>query len=538
MFKTEESEQGPHEKRLLNKLLNDYNVLERPVANESEPLLLSFGLTLQQIIDVDEKNQQIISNIWLKLEWVDVNLRWNASEFGGIQDLRIPPHKIWKPDVLMYNSADEKIDSTFPTNVVVRNNGSCTYIPPGIFKSTCKIDITWFPFDDQKCEMKFGSWTYDGFQLDLRLANEDGGDLSTYITNGEWILIGLPGVRNEIFYACCPEPYVDITFTIHIRRRTLYYGFNLIIPCVLISSMTLLGFTLPPDSGEKLTLGVTILLSLTVFLLQLAETMPPTSDAVSIIGVTILLSLSVFQMLVTETLPPSSDAVSIIGTYFACIMIMVAFSVVMTVVVLNYHHRNSDTHEMPEYIRTIFLLWLPWILRMHRPAKISARLKATSSFTTSGGRSSRLSAPDLKERSSKSLLANVLDIDDDFRLQHGPNSNAGASSAMSGGDSACGYVQLIGPSVEGTPTTTLHGATGAAAANPTSCLSSQRELAAILREVRYITKRMRDDDATQDIISEWKFAGMVVDRVCFILFTAFTVISTCVCLFSAPHLVA
>lgn len=35
----------------------------------------------------------------------------------------------------------------------------------GIFKSTCKIDITWFPFDDQRCEMKFGSWTYDGFQV-------------------------------------------------------------------------------------------------------------------------------------------------------------------------------------------------------------------------------------------------------------------------------------------------------------------------------------------------------------------------------------
>ena len=39
------------------------------------------------------------------------------------------------------------------------------------------------------------------------------------------------------------------------RRRTLYYFFNLIVPCVLISSMALLGFTLPPDSGEKLTLG-------------------------------------------------------------------------------------------------------------------------------------------------------------------------------------------------------------------------------------------------------------------------------------------
>ena len=44
--------QGPHEKRLLNHLLNNYNVLERPVANESEPIQISFGITLMQIIDV------------------------------------------------------------------------------------------------------------------------------------------------------------------------------------------------------------------------------------------------------------------------------------------------------------------------------------------------------------------------------------------------------------------------------------------------------------------------------------------------------
>lgn len=66
---------------------------------------------------------------------------------------------------------------------------------------------------------------------------------------------GMPGKKNTINYQCCPEPYVDVTFTIQIRRRTLYYFFNLIVPCVLISSMALLGFTLPPDSGEKLTLG-------------------------------------------------------------------------------------------------------------------------------------------------------------------------------------------------------------------------------------------------------------------------------------------
>ncbi|XP_022258640.1 neuronal acetylcholine receptor subunit alpha-7-like isoform X4 [Limulus polyphemus] len=463
------SEQGPHERRLINDLLRDYNVMERPVANESEPLLLSFGLTLQQLIDVDEKNQIVTSNLWLNLEWVDVNLRWNVSQYGGIRDIRIAPKYIWKPDVLMYNSADERIDSTFPTNVVVQHNGSCSYIPPGIFKSTCKIDITWFPFDDQKCVMKFGSWTYDGNALDLLLPSEEA-DLSTYIDNGEWDLRGFPGVRNLIYYTCCPEPYVDITFTLHIRRRTLYYGFNLIIPCVLISSMALLGFALPPDSGEKLTLGVTILLSLTVFLLLVAETMPPTSDAVPLIG-----------------------------TYFACTMVMVAFSVVMTVVVLNYHHRNSDTHEMPQCIKSLFLVWLPWILRMSRPSRKMKEKRVLFN--------KKMKELELKERSSRSLLANVLEIDDDFRTAY----------------STPGYLHV--PSND--DSSAIH-----------SCITTQRELSSITRELRFITNHLRDEDGANEIIGEWKFAAMVIDRVCLIMFTIFTMVSTFLCLFSAPHLSA
>ena len=69
------------------------------------------------------------------------------------------------------------------------------------------------------------------------------------------VLLGVPAKQNEVIYECCPEPYIDITFVIKIRRRTLYYFFNLIVPCLLISSMAVLDFTLPPDSGEKLSLG-------------------------------------------------------------------------------------------------------------------------------------------------------------------------------------------------------------------------------------------------------------------------------------------
>ncbi|XP_037041843.1 neuronal acetylcholine receptor subunit alpha-7 isoform X1 [Bradysia coprophila] len=479
-----ESFQGPHEKRLLNNLLATYNTLERPVANESEPLSVKFGLTLQQIIDVDEKNQLLITNIWLSLEWIDYNLKWNDSEYGGVKDLRITPNKLWKPDVLMYNSADEGFDGTYHTNIVVKHNGSCLYVPPGIFKSTCKIDITWFPFDDQHCEMKFGSWTYDGNQLDLVLKSEEGGDLTDFITNGEWFLIGMPGVKNTITYACCPEPYVDVTFTIQIRRRTLYYFFNLIVPCVLISSMALLGFTLPPDSGEKLTLGVTILLSLTVFLNLVAESMPTTSDAVPLIG-----------------------------TYFNCIMFMVASSVVLTVVVLNYHHRTADIHEMPNWIKCVFLQWLPWILRMGRPGKKITRKTILLS--------NRMKELELKERSSKSLLANVLDIDDDFRHVGISGSQTAIGSGSTNFDKSFSY---------GRPTTVEehHSSLG-------SC--NHKDLHLILKELQFITNRMKKADDEAELISDWKFAAMVVDRFCLIIFTLFTIIATVAVLFSAPHII-
>jgi nicotinic acetylcholine receptor len=65
--------------------------------------------------------------------------------------------------------------------------------------------------------------------------------------------------RYEKYYICCPEPFVDVKFYFHIRRRTLYYAFNMILPSFMISLMTLLGFRLPPEAGEKITLGLSFL---------------------------------------------------------------------------------------------------------------------------------------------------------------------------------------------------------------------------------------------------------------------------------------
>lgn len=65
----------------------------------------------------------------------------------------------------------------------------------GIFKSICSVNMRWFPFDVQKCELKFGSWTYDGHMVDLKMGTID---TTLYTDNGEWHLVGKKHHRKKI----------------------------------------------------------------------------------------------------------------------------------------------------------------------------------------------------------------------------------------------------------------------------------------------------------------------------------------------------
>lgn len=105
------------------------------------------------------------------------------------------------------------------------------------------------------------------------------------MTSTEWELTFIGARKNVSHYSCCPdEPYPDVTITIQIKRKPMFYVFNLILPCILITGIALLGFYMPSDSGEKVTLGITTLLSMTVFLMLVAESMPPTSESLPLIG--------------------------------------------------------------------------------------------------------------------------------------------------------------------------------------------------------------------------------------------------------------
>lgn len=163
-------------------------------------------------------------------------------------------------------------------------------------------------------------------------------DIKNYYRSVEWDLISVPAKKNIKYYPCCSEPYPDITFNITLRRKTLFYTINLLLPCVFINMLTVLVFYLPSDSGEKISLCISI-----------------------------LLSLSVFQLLLMEMIPATSLTIPLMGRYILFTMIMVSVSVFISVVTLNVNFRGSTTHVMPSLTRTIFLGILPRLLFMKRP---------------------------------------------------------------------------------------------------------------------------------------------------------------------------
>nr|XP_021528146.1 neuronal acetylcholine receptor subunit alpha-4 [Aotus nancymaae] len=328
------------EERLLKKLFSGYNKWSRPVANISDVVLVRFGLSIAQLIDVDEKNQMMTTNVWVKQEWHDYKLRWDPADYENVTSIRIPSELIWRPDIVLYNNADGDFAVTHLTKAHLFHDGRVQWTPPAIYKSSCSIDVTFFPFDQQNCTMKFGSWTYDKAKIDL-VSMHSRVDQLDFWESGEWVIVDAVGTYNTRKYECCAEVYPDITYAFVIRRLPLFYTVNLIIPCLLISCLTVLVFYLPSECGEKVTLCISVLLSLTVFLL-----------------------------LITEIIPSTSLVIPLIGEYLLFTMIFVTLSIVITVFVLNVHHRSPRTHTMPAWVRRVFLDVVPRLLLMKRPSVV------------------------------------------------------------------------------------------------------------------------------------------------------------------------
>ena len=152
-------------------------------------------------------------------------------------------------------------------------------------KSSCKVNIVLFPFDEQKCSVLFGSFAYDERWVNyITMRNDTIVEMDYYIRNTEWQLLSVTLEKCITSRDGCSEPKASISLRLRLRRNTFYYMANIIVPCIMLSVLMLFTFWLPPTSTEKIPMGLSVFLTFFMFMLLVAEEVPATSEEVPLIG--------------------------------------------------------------------------------------------------------------------------------------------------------------------------------------------------------------------------------------------------------------
>eukprot|EP00057_Strongylocentrotus_purpuratus_P028009 XP_011682483.1 PREDICTED: neuronal acetylcholine receptor subunit alpha-3 isoform X1 [Strongylocentrotus purpuratus] len=470
------------EAKLHDTLFKDYYILPLPVVNTTDILNVSFGLSISQIIDLDERNQVLTSKVWVKQQWRDYRLQWEPEEYGGITKIKVPNECLWIPDILLYNNADGAFDIQSASWAGIDYTGLVTWWPPAVYKSSCQINVAYYPFDEQHCLLKFGSWTYDGVVMDLRPISQNA-EIRDYWDNGEWQIIETPGERHEVTYPCCAETYVDITYTITLRRKPLYYFAYILVPCGLISFNTVLVFYLPPDISEKMALCMSVLLSMTVFLL-----------------------------LITAQIPANANHFPLIVKYLLFTMLIVSSSIILTVFVLNVRFRSPETHTMPRWVRRLFIDIIPGFLGMSRPVEYSKRFRHVGiNLTRDAMANGALDSSRLVMESKGNSYSVRMRREVDVQMDHDDSEEEvpGTSNYRRGQ-----YLPLM-----------------------TSAEKEENEAMVIhkaVEEIMYLTWKCASDEDSNREKEDWKFVAMVIDRIFLIIYICGICVGNIVIIFQAP----
>ncbi|XP_065700788.1 acetylcholine receptor subunit gamma isoform X3 [Patagioenas fasciata] len=462
------------EEKLLQDLMTNYNRHLRPALRRDQIIDVTLKLTLTNLISLNEREETLTTNVWIEMQWFDYRLRWDPEQYDNIQQLRVPSTMVWLPDVVLENNIDGTFEITLYTNVLVSPDGSIYWLPPAIYRSSCSIHVTYFPFDWQNCTMVFQSQTYSANEINLLLTVEDGQtvewifiDPEAFTENGEWAIKHRPArkIINSEHFTPDDIQYQQVIFYLIIQRKPLFYIINIIVPCVLISAMAVLVYFLPAKAGgQKCTVSINVLLAQTVFLFLIAQKVPETSQAVPLIG-----------------------------KYLTFLMVVTVVIVVNAVIVLNVSLRTPNTHSMSQRVRQVFLHLLPHYLGMHMPEEApgpqrAARRRSSLGLMVKADEymlwKARTELLFEKQKERDGLMKTVLE-----KIERGLESGSAQDF--------CQSLEEAGP-----------------------------EIRACVDACNHIAKATREQNDFSSESEEWVLVGRVIDRVCFFIMASLFVCGT------------
>ncbi|CAH1783231.1 unnamed protein product [Owenia fusiformis] len=291
------------EEKLMSILFRNYNPSARPVLNATESVQVNIRFLLMRINDLNERSEMMVSTGVIVSEWYDERLAWSPEKHHNVNDFIIEAKNIWKPELTLINGAvslnQEKYYEEF--RAIVNYSGLVHWEPGGVYETTCKIDISYFPFDRQRCNLVIGTWAYYSGKMNLT-TDVDKVELSDYQENGEWDLYKSNVIWTSFAFECCPDiKYSKVEFVVYLKRRPAYHVMKIIVPCALLSTLMMFAFWVPPSTSGKIQLGISVVLSFNVFQLSVVDSIPKTSMYYPLIGMYLTTNLTLSTLSVCLT---------------------------------------------------------------------------------------------------------------------------------------------------------------------------------------------------------------------------------------------
>lgn len=259
---------------------------------EQIQLHVQLGLNVRKVVAVDIVRGTVQLSTWLRMKWYDHRLDFNGSNLFGplwqqYKRVSVESNAVWKPDVVEVHSIKNSDEDFLDTRMSIMEvnpddpGWNIFWSRPGLMESRCNMDLTKFPFDVQRCELRFEAWTHHSGFLSLQtMAN---GSQQTDELKDEFHeytfkrLIYNQECGKE--YNAAPGSWSAICVTFELERLPLYYLSHSILPLMLLVCLTTATawLAVKPDhsgSGERLSFTLTLLLTMFALMLFTADKRP------------------------------------------------------------------------------------------------------------------------------------------------------------------------------------------------------------------------------------------------------------------------
>jgi len=216
--------------------------------------------------------------------WYDYRLKWNPSNYAGIDEITAPVTKVWTPAIILSSSATKDAIVLQDWNHVrFSSSGEVYTMQPILVQSSCSMDLRYFPFDTQSCDTVFMSFAYKDYEVEIGKKYE-GISLKLYLENALWDIVST-NVSSELV----PHAKeMQIHFIFNLKRKSQYVMISVLLPIMFLGLLNTVVFLLVSDSGDRVGFCITILLAITVYMTIVMDILPQSSTPIPSISYKLL----------------------------------------------------------------------------------------------------------------------------------------------------------------------------------------------------------------------------------------------------------